>query len=310
VIHCYYSHAQLQSCFDGWDVEIIQLAPERFRSVARSVTFPSFRILWLESGKRIVIRGTTPATLDCLIFCASHSTPARWLGEALDTRHFAVMGRRAPVDIFLPADTTLCIISMTFLEAVPARRVQLRSADPQYVSELLTFAQAASGGGTPDRRCTIGEIDDALTRRIRATVETSEILAPGLSSRNLRASAVARACRYIESRLAKPVSLAELSKHCGVGVRTLEYGFRQFYDTSPISFIKSQRLTRTNDALMHAVAPATSISKIARCAGFTHMGQYCQDYRALFGESPSMTLHRALSSVSAVTGPDQRRQSE
>ena len=29
--------------------------------------------------------------------------------------------------------------------------------------------------------------------------------------------------------------------------------------------------------------------------GFTHMGQYAQDYRSLFSESPTMTLRRAQS---------------
>ena len=87
--------------------------------------------------------------------------------------------------------------------------------------------------------------------------------------------------------------LAELCGHCGVGVRTLEYGFRQFYDATPIGFIKSQRLTRARTALARAGGQPTSISATARRTGFTHMGQYAQDYRSLFGESPTMTLRRA-----------------
>ena len=111
--------------------------------------------------------------------------------------------------------------------------------------------------------------------------------------RTQRAAAVAGACRFIDSYLGKPIGLAELCAHCGVGVRTLEYGFRQFYDATPIGFIKSQRLTRTRTALARAGAQPTSISATARRLGFTHMGQYAQDYRSLFGESPTMTLRRA-----------------
>ena len=99
------------------------------------------------------------------------------------------------------------------------------------------------------------------------------------------------ACRLLNKRFPSPVTLTELSRHCGVAQRTLEYAFRQVYDTTPLAFIRSQRLTRNRMALLGARA-STSISDTARACGFTHMGQYCKDYRRLFGETPSMTLAR------------------
>ena len=108
---------------------------------------------------------------------------------------------------------------------------------------------------------------------------------------DLRVSAVVSACRLVDKRFPAPVTLTELSRHCGVAQRTLEYGFRQVYDTTPLAFIRSQRLTRNRMALLGARA-STSISDTARACGFTHMGQYCKDYRRLFGETPSMTLAR------------------
>ena len=89
-----------------------------------------------------------------------------------------------------------------------------------------------------------------------------------------------------------PITLSDLSRHCGVAERTLEYGFRQVYGTTPLAFIRSQRLTRSRMALLHS-RMHTSISETARACGFTHMGQFSHDYRMLFGESPSATLQRA-----------------
>jgi transcriptional regulator GlxA family with amidase domain len=78
-----------------------------------------------------------------------------------------------------------------------------------------------------------------------------------------------------------------------------------------MGFIKSQRLTRTRTALAHADARLTSISATARRVGFTHMGQYAQDYRSLFDESPTMTLRRAQERdeqlVEKARPPDNRR---
>ena len=110
----------------------------------------------------------------------------------------------------------------------------------------------------------------------------------------LRVSAVVSACRLADKRFPAPVTMTELCRHCGVAQRTLEYAFRQVYDTTPLAFIRSQRLTRNRMALLGARA-TTSISDTARACGFTHMGQYCKDYRRLFGETPSTTLARGQS---------------
>lgn len=106
-----------------------------------------------------------------------------------------------------------------------------------------------------------------------------------------RVAAVVTACELIQRRLAVPPSLRELSRHCGVAQRTLEYGFRDIYGTTPLAYMRSQRLTRSRLALLRRKG-AASISGTARLYGFTHMGQYCRDYRRLFGETPSGTLSR------------------
>ena len=309
MIHCHYTLAQLQSCLDDWDVEIIQLGPTRIAGDARSIALPSVRVVRLQAGKPIVIRGTASAIHDCLILSSPLSAPVRWLGQPIDARRFAVTGRGARIDLFLPADATVCIIGAGLLTGVTARRVQMRSGSIEGVSRLLSFAEAAGTDADSSPQSSAHDIDEALIREVRVALETSEALVSEASARSLRAWAVARACRYIDSRLQKPMSLADLSRHCGVGIRTLEYSFRQFYDTTPIGFIKSQRLTRTHVRLAQPGAAATSISKIAKRTGFTHMGQFCQDYRALFGESPSMTLQRALNLGPAVARPTSARPS-
>ncbi|MET0987091.1 MAG: helix-turn-helix domain-containing protein [Steroidobacteraceae bacterium] len=227
------------------------------------------------------------------MFSSSRTTPIRSLGEPVDGRRLAVTGRSARIDVFLPNDATLCVIACGHIAGALSRRMQIRSTSPECVSALVGYAKEATEAETSWDRSSPHVIEETLVEQIRAAMETSVVVASGMGARNLRASAVACACRFIDSHLAKSVTLADLSRHCGVGVRTLEYGFRQFYDTTPISFIKSQRLTRTHNALSQTCVQAAAVSRIARRMGFTHMGQYAQDYRALFGESPSMTLQRA-----------------
>ena len=276
---------QLQTCFEGWDVELIQLGPRRQTGWASLAALPSSRVVRVHAGRSIVVRGT--ASDECLLLSLQEAAVRR-LGQPISGNRFALVGRRARVDLFLPYDATLCVVTIEAPVRPIPRRMQLQTATPESIAALLACVQSATQGHDQQSRA----IGKALAAHVRTVLETS-VPTPETSMRTLRAAAVACACRFIDSSLGKPIGLAELCEHCGVGLRTLEYGFRQFYDATPIGFIKSQRLTRTHTALARAGAQPTSISATARRMGFTHMGQYAQDYRSLFGESPTMTLRRA-----------------
>lgn len=305
VAHSYEDLEQLQTCFEGWDVELIQLGPRRQTGWASLATLPSTRVVRVHAGRSVVVRGTASATDECLLL-SLQETAVRWLGQPISGRRFALAGRRARLDLFLPYDATLCVITTETPVRPSPRRMQLLTATPECVAALLDCVQSATQSDDPPPRA----LDEALAARVRRALETS-VPTPETSMRTLRTAAVTGACRFIDSYLGRPIGLAELCAHCGVGVRTLEYGFRQFYDTTPIGFIKSQRLTRTRTALVRAGAQPTSISTTARRLGFTHMGQYAQDYRSLFGESPTMTLRRAQGRDEQLVGnagpPESRR---
>jgi AraC family ethanolamine operon transcriptional activator len=285
VAHSYEDLEQLQTCFEGWDVELIQLGPRRQTGWA---SLSSSRVIRVHAGRSVVIRGTTPAVDECLLLSLQEA-PVRWLGQPISGSRFALAGGRARVDLFLPYDATLCLITREAPARPAARRMQLLTATSESMAALLACIES-----TPEDRDLARALDEPLASQVRTVLETS-VPTPETSMRTQRAAAVARACRFIDSYLGRPIGLAELCARCDVGVRTLEYGFRQFYDTTPIGFIKSQRLSRTRAALARAGAQPVSISAIARRMGFTHMGQYAQDYRSLFGESPTMTLRRAQS---------------
>jgi AraC-like DNA-binding protein len=287
VAHSYEDLEQLQTCFEGWDVELIQLGSRRQTAWASLAALPSSRVVRIHAGRSVVVRGTSSALDECLLLSLQEAA-VRWLGQPISSGRFALAGRRARVDLFVPYDATLCVITTAAPVRPSARRVQLLTATSECIAALLGCVQSATEDHHPLRR----DLDEALVAQVRKALETS-VPTPETSMRTQRAAAVAGACRFIDSYLGKPIGLAELCAHCGVGVRTLEYGFRQFYDATPIGFIKSQRLSRTHAALSRAGAQPTSISATARRLGFTHMGQYAQDYRSLFGESPTMTLRRA-----------------
>jgi AraC-like DNA-binding protein len=100
---------------------------------------------------------------------------------------------------------------------------------------------------------------------------------------------VKRAIEFMEANLSKPLSIQDIAGGCGVSVRTLHQGFRQFKVTTPIAHLQHLRLEAVHKELRYA-EPGQTVAEIALKWGFTHMGRFASDYRKRFGQLPSATL--------------------
>ena len=210
-----------------------------------------------------------------MLLSASPEPAARFLGKPLRVTDLVLAGAGARLCLFVPSGALVFVLIVPSSEAIPART--LHTCDECDSQGLIQYIkQHRSDSAAP------------LARHLRSAVAASQVL-PVASA---RVSAVMSACRLIERQFPEAHTLKELSQHSGVGERTLEYGFREVYDTTPLTFARSLRLTRNRMALLSAKS-YTPISEIASAFGYTHMGQFSRDYRRWFGETPSMTLARA-----------------
>lgn len=101
---------------------------------------------------------------------------------------------------------------------------------------------------------------------------------------------VKRAEAYIEHHFADPLSLAEIAAVAGVSARSLQNGFRNFRNMTPMAFLRSVRLQNAH-LLLAACDPNTATTtQIALRAGFSHMGEFAALYKKAYGVSPSQTL--------------------
>ena len=97
---------------------------------------------------------------------------------------------------------------------------------------------------------------------------------------------------YISRHMAERIRLRDLSAAAGVSARTLGYLFLNAYGTTPMAFVKQERLKQAHRLLEQADASNATVAGIARRCGFSHMGQFSLDYKRCIGESPSQTLNR------------------
>ena len=236
----------------------------------------------LEAGSALVIHGAVHKACSCVLLSASPEPAARFLGKPLRVTDLVLAGAGARLDLFVPIAAIVFILVVPASEIIPPRSLQI--CEEGDLQGLIQYIKQHRSGGTV-----------SMASHLREAVATSQLL-PVASA---RVSAVMSACRLIEREFPAALTLNELSRNAGVGERTLEYGFREVYGTTPLNFVRSLRLTRSRMALLRARS-YTPINEIASAFGYRHMGQYSRDYRRWFGETPSMTLSRTQKSPKSL----------
>jgi AraC-like DNA-binding protein len=108
--------------------------------------------------------------------------------------------------------------------------------------------------------------------------------------------------RFMADNADAPITVSDVAAHVGVSLRSLQAGFRQWRDTTPSAYLRKVRLQLVRDELLRSGAQA-NVTAIAMRHGFAHLGRFSAQYRATFGEAPSITLRRGrVRSALAVNG--------
>jgi AraC family ethanolamine operon transcriptional activator len=61
---------------------------------------------------------------------------------------------------------------------------------------------------------------------------------------------------------------------------------------SPKQYLLLRRMHQARQALADTAAGETTVTEIATRFGFWHFGRFAGTYQSIFGEPPSVTLHR------------------
>lgn len=101
---------------------------------------------------------------------------------------------------------------------------------------------------------------------------------------------IERAAELIEAHAHEPLAVDDIAYAVGIGARSLQDGFRRYYDTTPMAFLRDIRLQRARTELMQADPTTATVTEIAVRWGFLHPGRFSVVYRRRFGETPSQTL--------------------
>jgi AraC-like DNA-binding protein len=97
---------------------------------------------------------------------------------------------------------------------------------------------------------------------------------------------VKRAIDFMQQHISTPISLSDIADIANVSIRTLQQGFRQFKNTTPMAHLLEMRMVAAHSELRDPYSTST-VSQIAAKWGFTHLGRFAAEYKKRFGHLPS-----------------------
>jgi AraC-like DNA-binding protein len=107
------------------------------------------------------------------------------------------------------------------------------------------------------------------------------------------ATILARLEEFLAANCSRPIYLAEICAAVGASERTLRVCCDEHLGMGPIRYLWLRRMHLARRALSLADPATTTVTEIATRFGFWELGRFAVSYRRLFGEPPSVSLHRA-----------------
>jgi AraC family ethanolamine operon transcriptional activator len=162
----------------------------------------------------------------------------------------------------------------------------------------LCLRLAADAACRHDYATGLKELETSLVGALFAETGGSRDFEPPPPSRAL----ARRAEAWLRQNLTEPPTIASLCRALDASERTVHEAFRRHLDTTPKAYLKLLRLNAARHDLLQA-EKARRVTDVALDWGFLHFGWFSQDYRRLFGETPSQTLRRGRERAPSAPHP-------
>jgi AraC-like DNA-binding protein len=182
-------------------------------------------------------------------------------------------------------------------ELTPPSTTRVVRPDPSQMARLMSLHEAAVdlARAAPDTLAcpqTARSLEQSLAH---AMVRCLDVRPPVKTKAPVRqhGRVIALFEDFLAARRCEPAYLAEICAAIGVSERTLRTCCHEHLGMGPIHYLWLRRMHLAQRALLLADPAATTVTRVATDFGFWELGRFSVEYRVLFGESPSASLHRA-----------------
>ena len=232
-----------------------------------------------------------------------------WNGEPFDEGALVIVPARAEFcvsatrghdwfSLFVPTDlvATCAVFAETDPPEDDCRLIHLPAEQLARMRELIRrlAALAHLNPGLVTAEATAALEADFLAV-VRQALAAGARRPPSLPGRPVlpRRRIVRQALGWLEAQPG-PAPIEDLAGAAGVSERTLRTAFHDCFGVGPLRFLKLRQLHQVRRALRSANPEGTTVTEVASRFGVWEFGRFARDYRLLFGEVPSATLHRGI----------------
>lgn len=289
-----------------WDLAFRQLDPAEGEGGCRYVT--DGRVLLYDEiyPASIALRGTVGGGQMAFVLTNDQGRSGRWEGEELEREAIAYGDPRRELDVVLPRSTRNLVAVLPLEEFRDAFEGLAGSPVDEVLSPerlFLSLDPAARGRLERSWRRMMAErpSGSASFALVEAIVDALGGVVADRPPDRRRALRLFRAavalCEEADGVASTP---GELALRLGVSLRTLQLAFRSAAGIPPGRYLRVLRLNRAHRQLCRSGPDETSVHAVAIEWGFRELGRFSGEYRRLFGELPSETLHRPWSAPREV----------
>lgn len=277
-----------------WEQRYVQLSPGVMRSALIETAAPGLHVFRKWMSERVVQQGCLPAGQICFAMLHGGGSGQPWM-QGRELQDDLVFVLRAGQDFMLQRPPGMALLACSF-EAETFRR--LLDARPWGASAGALLSR-------PSVLAPAAELD-ALRRVLLQASSAPAVFAaltdlfeaaahPAPRAGSASAAYIVAAChRLVATSGDEPPDIETLCQRLRTSRRSLQNGFRQVADTTPVHYLRSLRLNAVRRRLLATLTAKLSVSQAAGDAGFGHLSHFGSRYRELFGELPSQTFRKPL----------------
>ena len=285
--------------FFGWDLDFVNLSGGRSPIPVRMLVSENITVFDIRFHDRIHQRGLPPS--EVLTFGLPIHGIKDWFGKPMDSGILLPFNQPNGIDSVNRAGFfgQIICVKKDFLKQVaavtqtPAPNSLWRPTTGSHFPSSIQLHQiqemlmhSLQSGEWVDKGDDEAELVVSLLKAARSGAQPADRITRCAKTRSMK-----KALEYIECHARDAPSVSEICTEMGIAWRTMDRAFKERFDMGPKAYILRYRLNKVREKL-ESNRPQRSVGDAANAWGFWHMGQFARDYRKLFGELPSTTIHR------------------
>lgn len=302
---------QQAALLDGWNQGYAQLSAGGFEGFVSEIRFADLHLFLEYSSQSLLQQGQLAAETLAVGVPLHFSGNGLFCGSACNQQSMHIFSGKDGFEFFSPTQLLMAGIAVrrdALLDQLSdedgaiasghlahAKLLNINSAKTQALRALMTgaFAMLAANPqlleSTNNQASLRQSVMLLLSDCLVDTVNTGDKAAQQLALTHAKCRDIIAATRALVLQHADlPLSVAEVCQQLGVSRRSLQYCFQNLLNTTPMAYLRAQRLNGVRTMLKSA----HSVTEAAAHWGFWHFGHFSQEYKKMFGELPSATFKK------------------